>query len=348
MYFMALVLWKIFIIFFIFFKENPALPYTEPHPAEIKAVYLGTNNIYNKKKIQELERIIATTTANGIVIDFKDSNAPNSAHMQYLVERFRGVGAYTIARIVTFQDSSFAQKHPDIAIKTRTGELWYSGRRVWKRYWIDPASPLAQEYTISIAKMAIDVGFHEVQFDYIRFPTDGNMRDIIFPVFDPVTDSKIEIMHRFFARLKKELKAYSPSTILGIDIFGEVFMYGKVAGIGQTLESAAESFDVLSPMAYPSHYMCGEFKVKDPNAHPYLVYQKTLGNGIRFLAGRGVIIRPWIQSFTLRNIYGCGPKIAYGTKEVNAQIRATEDLHIRGFMLWNVANVYPAGIFQFE
>ena len=133
MSFMALLLLKIIgSILFIFLKE-PALLYTFPHPEEVKAIYLSTNNIYSKKKIQELERIIATTEANGIVIDFKDSAIPDIAHMQHLVERFKNVGAYTIARIVTFQDSSFARKHPEIAIKTKSGGLWMSGRRIWKR-----------------------------------------------------------------------------------------------------------------------------------------------------------------------------------------------------------------------
>ena len=125
-------------------------------------------------------------------------------------------------------------------------------------------------------------------------------------------------------------------------------MYGKEAGIGQDIFNTAKFFDVLSPMAYPSHYHCKEFGVHDPNAHPYLVYHETLSRGLNFLKERNVVIRPWIQSFSLRNIYGCGPKIPYGSKEVNAQIRAAEDLGIRGFMLWNVANVYPAGVFQSE
>lgn len=345
---MVILLCRIIVALFIFFEGNFAYAYTEQDPAKIRAVYLSIDNIYNEKKIQELERMIAATNANGIVIDFKDSNIPDIAHMQRLVKRFKNVGAYTIARIVTFQDSLFARKHPEIAVKTKKGAFWYSGRQVWKRYWLDPASPRAHEYAISTAKKAIDAGFREVQFDYIRFPGDGNMRDIVFPIFNPATETKTEVMRKFFLRLKSELKTYSPSTLLGIDLFGEVFVYGKVAGIGQSLEDSAVFFDVLSPMAYPSHYMCGEFGVKDPNAHPYLVYKKTLGNGIRFLAGKQVIIRPWIQSFSLRNIYGCGPRIIYGAPEIKAQIRAAEDLHIRGFMLWNVMNTYPAGAFSSE
>lgn len=336
----------IIIIFFLFIypkKIFTAEPI--PHPAEVKSLYLSTQNLFNKKKIAELERIISETDANGIVIDFKDSNNPKDAHLRSLVERFRTVGAYTIARIVTFQDTVFAKKYPDIAIKTRGGYFWYSGRAVWKRYWLDPASVKAQEYNIAVAKRAIDAGFNEVQFDYIRFPTDGNMKNIVYPVFDPSRESKVMVMQKFFERLHRELKNYSPNTLLGIDLFGEVFVYGKEAGIGQSLDVISSFFDVVSPMAYPSHYKCGEFKVRDPNAHPYLVYKQTIKNGLKFLGQKKIIIRPWIQSFSLRNIYGCGPSISYTAQRINSQIQASLDLGVRGFMLWNVSNNYPNGVF---
>jgi hypothetical protein len=156
----------------------------DPAPDAIKAVYLGTSNIFNKAKIAELERVLETTDANGIVIDVKDSSALSREYMRELADRFRRKGVYTIARVVTFQDSLFARLQAEVAIKTSSGALWYSGRAVWKRYWLDPASERAQEYNIDIALRAVDAGFHEVQFDYIRFPTDGNMQDIRYPIFN--------------------------------------------------------------------------------------------------------------------------------------------------------------------
>lgn len=212
-------------------------------PAQIKAVYLSTNNIYNKKKIAELEEIIKTTSANGIVIDFKDSNNLPQQYMAALTKRFKDVGAYTIARIVVFQDSYFARKHPEIAVKTESGAFWWSGRHVWKRYWLDPASLRAQDYTIEVAKHAIDAGFDEIQFDYIRFPTDGNMRNIHFPIFNSIKETKSEVMTRFFKKLREELKTYSPEIVLGIDVFGEVLLYGRERGIGQDLIEIAKYFN---------------------------------------------------------------------------------------------------------
>jgi len=335
------------VILGIIFFESPLLSAQEfkPHPAGIKALYLSTNNIYNKKKIAELENIIKTTSANGIVIDFKDSNYLPQERLIALAKRFKNAGAYTIARIVIFQDTYFAKRHPEVAVKTDSGDFWYSGRKIWKRYWLDPASSLVQDYNIAVAKRAIDAGFDEIQFDYIRFPTDGNMRDILFPVFNPGKETKSEVMRRFFRKLHEELKIYSPRTLLAIDVFGEVFVYGRERGIGQDLGDIAIYFDVISPMPYPSHYKCGEFKVKDPNAHPYLVYQVTLQNGLKYLKDTQIIVRPWIQSFSLRNIYGCGPRLTYDAEKIKAQIKATRDCGISGFMLWNVNNEFPIEVF---
>lgn len=315
-------------------------------PYQIKTIYLGTPNIFNERKISELERIIQTTNANGIVIDFKDSNYLSREHMAKLEKRFKKHNAHTIARIVAFQDTYFARQHPEIAIKTSSGDFWCSGRKVWKRYWLDPASLIAQNYNIQVAKEAIDAGFDEIQFDYIRFPTDGNMADIHYPIFNPADTTKAEVMKEFFVKMKRELKSYSPNTLIGIDVFGEVFLYGKEAGIGQTLYDVANYFDVICPMAYPSHYMCGEFGVQDPTAHPYKVYYTTLKNGLTFLKDKKIIIRPWIQNFSIRSIYGCGPTVYYDAEKIKAQIYASRDLGINGFMLWNAGSNFTTEVFK--
>ncbi len=146
--------------------------------------------------------------------------------------------------------------------------------------------------------------------------------------------------------MKKELKSYSPNILIGIDVFGEVCLYGREAGIGQTLSDIAEYFDVICPMAYPSHYMCGEFGVKDPTAHPYKVYYTTIKNGLKFLNGKKVIIRPWVQNFSITSIYGCGPTVYYDVDKVRAQIKAGEDAGVDGFMLWNASNNFTIEVLK--
>lgn len=317
---------------------------------QIKAVYLGSPNIFNERKIAELEDIVAATNCNGIVIDFKDSNSPNLPHMAGLVKRFKNKSVYTIARIVVFQDTYFAKKHPEIAVKTiSTDEFWWSAKKEYQRYWLDPASLLAQNYNIEIAKKAIDIGFDEIQFDYIRFPTDGNMQDIRFPAFKPGIADKASVMKNFLKKIRNELKIYSPKTLIGIDLFGVVFFCGKEEGIGQHLKNVAEYFDVLCPMLYPTHFPCKSFGIlnpQDPSAHPYLVYHEAIKRGLRFLENKNVIVRPWIQDFSIKNIYNCGPTVIYTKEKVLAQIQAGKDLGINGFMLWNASSNFTKSIFS--
>lgn len=333
----------------LFLSVSPAWAEKSAHdPSDIRAIYLSSDHLYSNKKIAELELVFKTTKANGIVIDYKDSNTITPEYQFYiknLVDRFKKGGVYTIARIVTFQDTKLAKAHPEVAIRTGSGDFWRSGRKVWDRRWVDMSSLFVQEYNIEIAKKAIDAGFNEIQFDYIRFPTDGP-KDIRYPAFDSQKESKTEVMDNFFRKLRKELKSYSPSIVLSVDLYGEVFVYGQESSIGQNLVSAADSFDVLSPMAYPTHYKCGEFGVNDPSGEPYLVYFDTIRKGLGHLNGKKIIVRPWIQDFSISSIYNCGKKVNYDVKKVKDEIKAGNDLGVRGFMLWSPRNKYTTEVFN--
>lgn len=310
----------------------------------IRAVYLSIDYLHDKSKIDYIENLVDSTELNAVIIDFKVSRPENNEYMKSLVDRFKRKNIYLIARVVVFQDSYFAKAHPGLAIKNHDGGFWFSGRKAWARYWLDPASTEVLDYNVQVAKMAIDIGFDEVNFDYIRFPTDGNLHDIVYPKWNGV-EQKSKVMRRFFEKLTGELRHYNSSTVLSIDIFGEVFARGVEPGIGQKLTDLGDLFDVISPMAYPSHYMCGEFGVHDPNAYPYLVYKKTLEPGLKILkeTHSGAVVRPWVQDFSIRNIFGCGPAIKYGVENVSAEIKAGKDLGVNGYMLWNASNRYTSG-----
>lgn len=330
----------------------------------VKAAYLAIDHLYNRKKIEYLERLIDDTELNAIVIDFKVGRPITDDYMKNLVARFHKKGAYVIGRIVVFQDSYLAGKRPELAIKDKNGALCYSGRKDWQRFWMDMASSEIQDDNIKVAKNAIDIGFDEINFDYIRFPSDFKdgcsvRENIRYPVWSgnflkerERKESKYAVMRGFYEKLKSTLKAHASSqrkrVALSIDVFGEVSLYGEEPGIGQRLSDISEFFDAVSPMPYPSHYKCSTFGVYDPNAHPYLTYQKTLAAGRKFLFGFGsqTELRPWIQDFSWSNIYNCGPFIAYGPPEVRAQIRAAEELGIKGFMLWNGGSNFTKGALQ--
>ena len=274
-----------------------------------------------------------------------------------VIRRFKNSGTYAIGRQVVFQDSYFARKRPDLALRIASGgDFWYSGRRDWKRYWVDMASPVVWDYNIKVAKDGLDMGFDEINFDYIRFPSDGPIERTAngwkeiparYPVWDGKTP-KPDILDVFFGRLRRELKAHKAGAVLSIDMYGAAFRNGLEPGVGQKLTSIARHFDVVAPMAYPSHYQCGEFKVRDPNLYPALVYSETLKGGMQILsaAGSSAVVRPWIQDFSIPNIYGCGGSVQYGPKEVRAEIDASRALGINGFMLWNGSSNFTEGAFR--
>lgn len=323
---------------------EPPLPVSE---TPVRALYLSIDNLSSKKKIDSVEHIIGTTDANAVVVDFKvDAIAPEKI-IRGLVERFKKSNAYLIARITVMQDSRLARRNPHVALHRLDGSLWWSGRKEWGRYWVDPASPEVLAYAIDVAKRAIDMGFDEINFDYIRFPTDGDLRSIVYPIYNPLTATKSAVMNHFFSELTGELKKYNPHIKLSIDLFGEVAAFGHEKEIGQELSGAATYFDVIAPMAYPSHYRCGEFGLKDPTAYPYLVYKKTLASAKQFLAKEHpkTTLRPWIQAFSITSIYGCGPHIPYGPDKVREQIQAGIDLDIPSFMLWNAGSFYSPNYF---
>lgn len=308
----------------------------------VKAIYLTSDTVRNSQKMKLVYSLIEQTKINGVVIDVKVDRPHMDDKLAKIVADFNRRGVWTVARVVVMQDSYLVRNRPEFAIKTKSGELWHSGKKNWRRYWMDPANLEVADYNAEIAKKAIDVGFKEVQFDYIRFPSDGNMKNISYPYYDGKV-SKYEIMDRFFERLTGQIRKYKPSIILSIDIFGEAYFNGKEPGVGQRIGDIEKYFDVISPMNYPSHFCCGQFGFCDPNHHPYPVMYKSLNLGVKYISSKDVVIRPWIQAFSIHNIYNCkckDRKSHYGSREIGDQIRATHDNGLDGFMLWNGSSKY--------
>ncbi len=333
-----LILFSLFSLFLTYPIKIPAAS-----PDSVKAIYLTPESARNTQKIQMIYDFAHNTEINAVVIDVKVDQPIINERLKKLVSELNIQGIYTIARIVVMQDNGLARERPDLAIKTQSGELWYSGKKEWRRYWVDPAAPDVVDYNIEISKKAIDAGFKEIQFDYIRFPSDGNMKNISYPFYDK-KESKSDVMARFFAKLTSELKKYKPDIILSVDIFGEAYFNGQEPSVGQRLSDLEKHFDVISPMNYPSHFQCGGFGFQDPNQHPYEVMLKALALGKKRLTNPKIIIRPWVQDFSIRNIYGCDSvKISYGPEEVRVQIKAAQETGDFGFMLWNASNRYTKG-----
>lgn len=342
---MIVILFFGFTLFYVFFTGTASAD--EP----IRAVYINSGRAGDPAKVSRVFELIRYTEVNAVVIDIKDSAILLEESHKRLIGKFREKNIYTICRVVVFQDARYAIRNPDSAIKKRNGRFWWSGRESWRRYWIDPADKSFWKYNRDIVLDGIQAGCQEINFDYIRYPSDGDMKDMVYPSTygkAPTVGEKRRTLRKFFAYLRDEIKSKYPMVVLSIDIFGYAFMNGKEEGIGQYLEDAAGFFDVVAPMAYPSHYRCGEFGVKDPNTAPYKVYKETLSGGFRVLnaKGKSMKVRPWLQGFSVENIYKCGPVVDYSRRDrFREQIRALKELGIEDWMVWEPPATYPHELF---
>ncbi|MFN3550220.1 MAG: putative glycoside hydrolase, partial [Endomicrobiia bacterium] len=227
---------------------------------------------------------------------------------QYL-EELKSKGVYPIARIVIFKDDYLAKNFPHLAVKTPDGNVWKDYKGI---SWTDPYNREVWDYNIEIAKKAIDLGFEEIQFDYIRFPSDGNTKLCRYSQKHTSTTAQ-EVLVEFLKYAKEKL---SP-TALSIDVFGLTPSVEHDMGIGQRFLQMAEVVDFISPMMYPSHYRKGEYGISDPNKEPYRTVYKTVSDAKKLLAEKSYKLRPYLQDFSL------GYK--YGPEEVKAQIKACYD-----------------------
>ncbi len=328
---------------------EPGKPLANP-PSEVKAIYATGWTAGSSLRVDYLKKVIAETDANAVVIDLKDYAGAISyktgdarismyggeenriSDIRKLVADLHANNIYVIGRITTFQDPVLAQKRPDIAVKDSKGNLWGDNKKL---YWIDPSAKDAWDYNINLAKNAFNVGFDEINFDYVRFPSDGNLGATVYPVTDLKTTTKSAAVKSFFKYVRESL----PGKTISADLFGLVTVNKDDMGIGQILENAFPYFDYIAPMVYPSHYASGFDGYKNPADYPYEVVNYSLASAEKRLAAAkakdpsiNAKIRPWLQDFSLGAVYDA--------EKVKAQITASKDAGSVGWMLWSPKNIY--------
>jgi len=323
--------------------QNVFAKTTEP----IRGIYLTAWSSGLSKKMDNIIDFVGKTSVNALVIDVKDdtgymtypsnvplaqtigaNSEPRARHLKELVARLKQNNIYTIARIVVFKDPLLAQKRLDLAVKSKTGGLWRDKKG---KIWVDPSSEEVWRYNIEIAKEAVAMGFSEIQFDYVRFTSDGKISNCVYP--HSKGRAKEDIIHDFLATAKKELNGLGVP--LSADIFGLVLTVSDDLNLGQQLEKIASAVDYICPMTYPSHYPVGTFNIKSPNHHPYDMVYNSLKEGVRRLKAINSTakFRPWLQDFDL----GEPP---YNRKELMEQIKALSDNGIQEWLFWNPRNKY--------
>ncbi|MBI2553269.1 MAG: putative glycoside hydrolase [Candidatus Rokubacteria bacterium] len=300
--------------------------------------------------------LLNRTELNAVVIDVKGDRgwipyrtqvplAPEAgAQGPVIIKEFdqmladlKAQGVYTIARIVVFKDNVLAHRKPEWAvIDTRTDQPWLDREGL---AWLDPFREEVWDYAIAVAREAAQKGFDEIQFDYVRFPTDGKLAAARY--YQPNTrETRLRAIAGFLARARKELAPMG--VFLAADIFGYTAFNENDTDIGQRVEDLAEHLDYLSPMVYPSGYHLGIPRYRNPVEHPYEVVFESIKLLRKRTAGFPVKVRPWIQDF---RDYAFDRR-PFGVKEVRAQVKAAGDAGAVGWMLWNPRNDYTVAALQ--
>ncbi len=333
-------------------KKQPELlkhlnPFLEKLAAEhpvVKGVYATGWMTGKSDFLGTMVGFSAKTEVNSMVIDVKDDSGRISYHSK--VPLAQSIGAsypkfdpikvtkllhqndiYPIARIVIFKDPHLAGRRPDLAVKSTQGGVWrdYKGLA-----WVDPYNKDVWEYNVAVAKEAAGYGFKEIQFDYVRFTSDGVIKNCRYTFSDG--RSKSDTISDFLKYAYQELKPLGVK--VSADVFGLTCSSQSDMGIGQVFEKIAENVDIICPMVYPSHYMRGDFNIPDPDRNPYQTVYRSMMDAKRKAATlkKPVIIRPWLQDFSLRN--------HYGREQLLAQIKAVQDAGLQEWIFWNPTNRY--------
>jgi hypothetical protein len=321
-------------------------------PKQVKSVYMsswvaGTPSIRAK-----MVKLVEDTELNAIVIDVKDNTGVISwdgriRDLDDFIDELHSKDIYVIARIAAFQDPLYVKKYPDEAVLSKkTGAIWKDHKGI---PWVDTGSKKMWRYIEDISKESYARGFDEVNLDYIRFPTDGALSDMSFPISGKggVFVNKPAIVGEFYRYITEALRRD------GIPVSGDLFgiiMVTKVdiAVLGQDMHTALETFDYVAPMIYPSHFYPGTAGYDKPAQHPgeIITYSMKLGiaiaDEVASSTGQSTSTirakyRPWYQDFDMGG--------AYTAEMVRAQIDAGEKLGINSWMLWDPSNKYtPAAL----
>jgi hypothetical protein len=319
-------------------KPAPARPRV---PSEIRGVHITMGLASLPGKLGDYMALDAVGL-NTLEVDVKDENGQvgfisadlpelarrdGAARPYYdansVATRVHAKGLYLIGRVVVFEDPTLTAARPELAIQGRSGGVWRNRAGLG---WANPYDARVWAYDVSIAVAAARAGFDEIQFDYVRFPSDGDLSEIVYP--RRRSEPKGDTIGRFLRYAAARLHP------LGVRISADVFGLAAThdLGIGQVPRRLARVLDAIHPMVYPSHYSAGEYGIQTPSAYPGRIVAHSLLDFRRALRGQRIPIVPWLQDFSLGK--------PYTLIEVTDQIAAARRQHAAGFLLWNPEGLY--------
>lgn len=330
-------------------EPSPALPQM---PESVRGIYIS-GPMAGSAAMGGLLSLIDETELNAVVIDLKTDDGyltyqptsgtateigacmPYIQNMPELVSDLKSHGIYTIARVVAFKDPVLAKARPELTLHDANGAA-ISESGVLS--WVNPYEKAVWAYLEEIALDAAELGFDEVQFDYVRFPA-GSSNQIDYGAAGAEVE-KTDAIAGFLTEvtaLLHEKGAYSSA-----DVFGTIITNPADAEyVGQDFVQLAQIVDKICPMVYPSHYAADSFGLAVPDSQPYETVHASLTYASSSLFGfeNANCVRPWLQDFTATWVAG---HITYGTEELRAQIKAVYDAGYTDWLLWNAGNQYTA------
>jgi hypothetical protein len=296
-------------------------------------------------------RNVHASHANSIVFDIKDVvgavNFPSShtiasevqgdakygyhtpiRDLKKAVATMKASGVYTIARVACFQDMLMSRVKKEWSIRKKSGGIYlHKG----KPLWLDPSLPEVHNYLLQIVHEVALSGVDEVQFDYIRYPAEGNLKEVSLRNVKDYRD-KVRHLRRFLKKAQGILASHN--VLSSIDVFG-IVAWGEIKDVmstGQDLDQLAWYTDIISPMLYPSHFGKNFEGISNPaDAGYHFIHKGT--NKVRDIAGDRVTVRPWLQAFAWR-------VSSYGPQYIRDQIRGGREAQGKGWLMWNAASSY--------
>jgi hypothetical protein len=316
-----------------------------PKDFEVRAIYL-TGLMAGSDHGMKIVRRWHDAGGNAVVFDIKDSdgtvNIPFEhpllgAHKTYIrdVPKYthflHAQGMHAIARIAIFRDERLVVAHPELAVKSKkSGQPW---RENGKLVWTDPSRIEVQEYDIALAQAAIAGGADEIQFDYVRFPAEGEQKDAGFSYQKSHPEwQRSDVIADFLRR--SYMVIHTRGVLLSLDVFGVMAWQRPVdlSHTGQDIVRMAKYCDVLSPMIYPSHFF-GMDNIARPGDAPEHFIGESMDRFQLITKGSGVVIRPWLQAFAWRTK-------TYSPKYIEVQVLTAKNKGGVGFLFWNANNNY--------
>jgi hypothetical protein len=320
-------------------EPKPQVLEPRPWPQEVRGVHVTMALAGIPGKLDEYIAM-KNSGLNTIELDIKDENGDigfpvnvplarkvGAAKRYYdvrdAVASIHAAGLYLIGRVVTFEDPILSEGAPWLAVRRTDGGRWLNHAGLG---WTNPYDRRVWKYNVDIAVEAAKLGFDEIQFDYVRFPSDGDISQIVYP--GKKTQPMGWTIPLFLKYARSRLKP------LGVRISADVFGLAATRdlGIAQFPRRMAPFVDALYPMVYPSHYVSGEFNIVDPDSRPGTTVAYSLRDFREKLRGRKAKLIPWLQDFSLGR--------SYSLADVQDEIQAARLEHVKGFMLWNAAGVY--------